>query len=42
MHTVYKRKADEHNTDFLEALKVTFKHKEIEIAVTETGGYRRE
>lgn len=36
MYTVYKLKADELNADFLEALKVTFKHKDIEIAVTET------
>ncbi len=36
MYTVYKLNADELNADFLEVLKTTFRHKDIEIAVTET------
>ncbi len=35
MHTVYQLNADDLNEDFLEGLKTTFKHKEIEIVVYE-------
>lgn len=35
MYTIYRIKADELDTDFLEALKLLFKNKEIEIAVCE-------
>lgn len=35
MQTVYQLNADDLNEDFLEGLKTTFKHKEIEIVVYE-------
>lgn len=35
MYTIYRIKADELDTDFLEALKILFKDKEIEISVCE-------
>ena len=35
MQTVYQLNADDLNEDFLEGLKSTFKHKEIEIVVYE-------
>lgn len=35
MQTVYQLNADDLNEDFLEGLKTTFKHKEIEIVVSE-------
>ena len=35
MYTIYRIKADELDTDFLKALKLLFKNKEIEIAVCE-------
>jgi len=35
MQTIYQINADDLNEDFLEGLKTTFKHKEIEIVVYE-------
>lgn len=35
METIYQLNADELNEDFLEGLKASFKHKEIEIVVYE-------
>ncbi len=35
METIYQLNADDLNEDFLEGLKATFKHKEIEIVVYE-------
>jgi antitoxin YefM len=35
MQTVYQVNADDLNEDFLEGLKTTFRHKEIEIVVYE-------
>jgi antitoxin YefM len=35
MHTIYQINADDLNEDFLEGLKATFRHKEIEIVVYE-------
>ncbi|HEV7799413.1 MAG TPA: hypothetical protein VGO73_14740 [Pyrinomonadaceae bacterium] len=35
IQTVYQLNADDLNEDFLEGLKTTFKHKEIEIAIYE-------
>ena len=35
METVYQLNADDLNEDFLEGLKLSFKHKEIEIVVYE-------
>ena len=35
METIYQLNADDLNEDFLEGLKASFKHKEIEIAVYE-------
>jgi len=35
MQTTYQMNADDLNEDFLEGLKTTFKHKEIEIVVYE-------
>lgn len=35
METIYQLNADDLNEDFLEGLKASFKHKEIEIVVSE-------
>lgn len=35
METIYKLNADDLNEDFLEGLKTSFKHKDIEIVVYE-------
>lgn len=35
MQTIYQINADDLNEDFLEGLKLTFRHKEIEIVVYE-------
>jgi antitoxin YefM len=35
MQTIYQLNADDLNEDFLEGLRTTFKHKEIEIVVYE-------
>lgn len=35
MHTIYQLNADDLDEDFLQGLKATFKHKEIEIVVYE-------
>src|SRR6266702_4252629 len=36
MFTIYRANADELDAQFLESLKTAFKHKQIEIAVSET------
>ncbi|QCS49263.1 MULTISPECIES: hypothetical protein [Cyanophyceae] len=37
MRSIYRLKADELNTDFLEGLKLIFKNQEIEIIVSAVG-----
>ena len=36
MHTTYRMNADDLNPDFVESLKILFRHKQIEITVHET------
>jgi antitoxin YefM len=36
MYTIYRTNADTLDMDFINALKIQFKHKEVEIAVCET------
>lgn len=40
MYTIYRMNADDLNPDFIESLKILFRHKHIEITVCETNHTR--